>query len=358
MFDVELAEDSKSKNRFHTKQGGVYIASGVLGSLTGLGANILLIDDPIKNREEADSQGQRDKIWDWYTSTALTRLEKDGAIILIQTRWHEDDLAGRLLAQGGWEHLDLPAIAIEDEPNREKGEALWTEKYDLEALNRIRTSVSARDWWSLFQQRPTVQENGLFQPDWFRYWDELPDDLFYVTLVDSAFTQKESSDYSVVTTIGIKDSKWYICEYVRGKWNPADLIDKICGQIKKWNPVTVGVETIAAQTVIGFYLKEKMEELEMYSQIQEIKQRSSKEVKIQRLVPKMRDGKIVHHRSMLELEAEFLAFPSGKHDDIIDTIQMCDELKVVNTTKIKQPPEGLEFLEEMNLAYNSFGEPM
>lgn len=358
MFDVELAEDSQAKNRFHTKQGGVYLASGIMGSLTGMGADILLIDDPIKNKEEADSQAHRDKIYDWFTSTAYTRLEKNGAVILIQTRWHEDDLAGRLIAEGGWEHLDLPAIAIEDEEHRKKGEALWSEKYDEESLQRIKSAISARDWWSLYQQRPTVQEDSLFQPEWFRYWEELPDDLYYVTLVDSAFSQKESADYSVVTTIGIKDSKWYICEYSRGKWNPADLIDKICIQLKKWNPVTVGVETIAAQTVIGFYLQEKMQELHIHTQMQEIKQKSAKEVKIQRLVPKMRDGKIIHHRSMLEMEAEFLAFPTGKHDDIIDTIQMCDELKIVNASRPAQAPQGLEFLEDMNLQFNEFGEPM
>jgi len=360
MFNVELAEDSQAKNRFHTKQGGAYIASGLMGSLTGLGANVLLIDDPVKNKEEADSQLYRDKVWDWFTSTAYTRLEKGGAIVVVQTRWHEDDLAGRLLEQGGWEHLDLPAIAIEDEPNRKKGDALWPEKYDVEELARIQSVISARDWWSLYQQRPTVQENGLFQPEWFRYWTELPDDLYYVTLVDSAFSQKQTADYSVVVTIGIKDRKWYICEYSRGKWNPADLIDKIIYHIKKWKPHTVGVEAIQAQTVIGFYLRQKQAELGLNAQLQEIRQRSAKEVKIQRLVPRWKDGQIVHHKSMLELEAELLAFPTGKHDDIIDAIQMCDELGVVNITGAVSKPTGIEYLEDMGveIRYSQFGEPI
>ncbi len=140
VFESSLSADSKAANRWHTDAGGIYVAAGVGTAVTGRGADIFLIDDPVKDREEADSEIKRQRVWDWYTSTAYTRLAPGGAIILIQTRWNEDDLGGRLLeAQeaGGdkWEVLDLPAI-------RDDGSALWPDRYSVEALERIKAAIA------------------------------------------------------------------------------------------------------------------------------------------------------------------------------------------------------------------------
>jgi len=158
---VSIAADSAAKNRWHTSQNGSYVAAGVGSAITGRGANVLSIDDPLKDREEADSEKIRDKIWDWYTSTAYTRLMPDGAVILTMTRWHEDDLAGRLLqeaANGGeqWHVVKLPALS----PN---GAALWPDAYDEASLERIRLAIGERDWASLYQQDPRPTEGSLFK---------------------------------------------------------------------------------------------------------------------------------------------------------------------------------------------------
>src|SRR6185312_1921451 len=172
---VALADDSKSAKRFHIedneggfehtlKQRGAYYAVGVGGPLTGRGAHLLLIDDPVKNREDADSEIVRKKTRDWYTSTAYTRLMPGGRIVIIQTRWHEDDLSGWLLEDHqheGWEVLNLPAI-------NDDGEALWPEQYDLVALNKIKLAIGARDWSALYQQRPSPETGNYFKAEWLK----------------------------------------------------------------------------------------------------------------------------------------------------------------------------------------------
>ena len=141
---VSLAPDSQAANRMNTNKGGTYVAAGVGTAVTGRGADIALIDDPFKDREEADSERRRELVWDWYRSTLYTRLMPGGAVVLIQTRWHEDDLAGRLLEleRDQWEVLELPAID-------QHGAALWPEWYDVPALTRIKDTIGPREWSAL-----------------------------------------------------------------------------------------------------------------------------------------------------------------------------------------------------------------
>jgi hypothetical protein len=152
--DVKLKKDSKAKVDFKTTQGGTTIGSGVGGGITGKGAHLAIIDDPIKNFEEARSETMRDIVYNWYQTTLLTRLEKDGIIILVMTRWDTDDLAGRILARekktedgGLWDVLTLPAISSD-------GKALWPEKYDINALRQIQSAMSPSHWEAIFQQNP------------------------------------------------------------------------------------------------------------------------------------------------------------------------------------------------------------
>jgi hypothetical protein len=157
---VKLAEDSQAKNRWHTNYGGSYVAAGVGSPITGRGADILNIDDPVKDRADAESETVRNNIWNWYTSTAYTRLMPGGSVILTMTRWHEDDLAGRLLRKqqddgDQWDVLCLPAID-------EHGRALWPERYDEEELNKKRNAIGNRDFESLYQQNPKPDGSSFF----------------------------------------------------------------------------------------------------------------------------------------------------------------------------------------------------
>ena len=172
-----LDPTSQSVESWLTTKGGGYVAAGVGGGITGKGAHVLVIDDPVKNREDAESEYNRDSVWDWYTSTAYTRLAPGGGILVILTRWHDDDLAGRLLqaaAEGAdeWEVVRYPALAEEDEVFRKEGDALHPERYNIESLDKIRRAIGPRDWSALYQQNPVADEGDYFTREMVQYYDE------------------------------------------------------------------------------------------------------------------------------------------------------------------------------------------
>ncbi|MDX3232876.1 terminase large subunit domain-containing protein [Streptomyces sp. ME19-01-6] len=168
---IALNPASRAANRFDIEghEGGM-VTAGVGGGLTGKGANLAIVDDPVKGAEDAESPTQRERVWEWWQSVLLTRLEPTGSLLVIQTRWHPEDLAGRLLETEGdeWIAIDLPAIALSDTDalGRQPGEALWPERYGAPDLERIRKGVGERVWWSLYQQQPRPLEGGVWQWDW------------------------------------------------------------------------------------------------------------------------------------------------------------------------------------------------
>jgi predicted phage terminase large subunit-like protein len=186
-FNVKTAGDlSQVKHWDIEAHRGGLIAAGVGGPLTGQGANVLIIDDPIKNAEEAASERVRENVWDWYQSTAFTRLEPAGAVVIIMTRWHEDDLVGRVLANdpdSEWTVIDLPALALEDDPlGRKPGEALWPDRFPVPALEKIREEIGPRYFGALYQQRPAPDEGTIFHSPWLRFWQYGGQDLGPVTV--------------------------------------------------------------------------------------------------------------------------------------------------------------------------------
>lgn len=201
---IKLSADRKAVEEWETSIGGGYRAVGVGAGITGFGADLIMVDDPVKSREEAESETYRDKCWDWFNDDLYTRLEPGGAIVLIMTRWHDDDIAGRLLKEmeeGGekWEVVSLPAIAEDADPlGRKKGQALCPERYDTEALEKLRKKLGAYSFAALFQQRPVPIEGALFKRDWFagKVIDEAPKNLQWARGYDLAVSQKTSADYT------------------------------------------------------------------------------------------------------------------------------------------------------------------
>jgi len=210
--------------------------TGIGGAVTGMGAHFIIIDDPIKGREQALSVTTRENVWDSYVADILTRLESlkghPGGILVTQTRWHEDDLAGRLLANepGVWTQLTLPAIreTLDDGNDcdpRLVGDALWPNKMDLERLDSIRKNSSF--WFSaLFQQRPTPPEGNMFKRGWFQnYYRQLPDSFdIIIQSWDMAFKKKEDpkkkkSDYVTCAVIGKKAGRFYLIDMLRERMN-------------------------------------------------------------------------------------------------------------------------------------------
>jgi predicted phage terminase large subunit-like protein len=201
---VMLAEDRKAAEEWETIAGGGVRAVGVGGGVTGFGADLIMIDDPVKNRAQAESETYRDNVWDWFNDDIHTRLEPGGAIILTMTRWHEDDLAGRLLKEmseeGGeqWEIVKLPALAEENDPlGREPGEALCPERYDEDALAAKKRKLGTYSFSALYQQDPLPAGGGLFKRDWFKKRVKVaPDGLRWCRGYDLAVSTKTSADYT------------------------------------------------------------------------------------------------------------------------------------------------------------------
>lgn len=206
---------------------GSYRSTGVGGGITGQGCDVLIIDDPIKDKEEAYSEAIRDKIYDWYTSTARTRVSPGGGIIVMCTRWHLDDLVGRLLQAGQdnpnaspWRVINYPAIAERDEPHRKLGEALHPARYTLAMLEEIRAEVGERDWASMFQQRPMPAGGGTFKLDWIQYYETLPPYWDKIVLSwDMAFKDNKDNDFVVGACWGRYGSSIYLVDQIRGRWD-------------------------------------------------------------------------------------------------------------------------------------------
>ena len=212
---------------------GSYRSAGVGGGITGMGADIAIIDDPVKDAKEANSQTYRDSVWDWYTSTFYTRLSPKSGILLGMTRWHEDDLAGRLLADmknGGdqWRVVSFPAIAEEDEQYRKEGDALHPERYDLTHLTKIKKAVGSQAWNALYQQRPSSKGGDVIKRAWFKRYSVLPLMRRVIIAGDTAQKVKQHNDFSVFIVAGIgMDGGLYVIDLIRGKWEAPELERKL-----------------------------------------------------------------------------------------------------------------------------------
>lgn len=221
---VALNRERSAAVDWETTRGGGLRAVGVGGGITGHGGQLIIIDDPVKSRDEADSPAYRERVWDWYRDDLYTRLEPNGAIILIMTRWHQDDLAGRILASEdgpNWETVRLPALAEADDPlGREVGAALCPERYNEAALADIRTVLGEGSFAALYQQRPMPLEGGMFKAVWFaRRIAEMEAGPFdaMVRYWDRAATEG-GGDYTVGVLMGRKGQTYAVVDVVRGQW--------------------------------------------------------------------------------------------------------------------------------------------
>lgn len=306
---------------------GSYRSTGVGGGITGQGADILIIDDPIKDRAEANSPTIREKLWDWYTSTAYTRLSPGGGVIVMATRWHTDDLIGRLIQkmqEGSGDDFNVityPAIAEHDEPHRKAGEALHPERYDLEQLNAIRQTIGPQDWSALYQQRPVPEGGAVFKIDAFKRWNStnLPPAFDQILgSWDMTFKDSKSSDYVVGQVWGRKGVDLYLLDLFRGQWDFTKTLEMFALMTAKY-PRTHRwlIEDKANGSAIISVLKK---------QIHGITPITPTESKLERayaVTPLIEAGNVYIPESatwLANFEDELLNFPAGAHDDQVDSM--------------------------------------
>lgn len=301
---------------------GAYRSCGVGGGITGQGADILIIDDPIKDRAQAASKTIRDSIWDWYTSTAYTRLSPGGGVIVMATRWHTDDLIGRLIQRMGegdtFRIVNYPAIAEHDELHRKAGEALHPERYPLSTLLQIQKTIGSRDWEALYQQHPVPDGGALFKLEWFRRWTatSLPPEFDHTLMSwDMTFKDSKNSDYVVGQVWGKKGPNFYLLDQVRGQWDFVKTKEMVRVLAHKWPRVVRKlVEDKANGSAVISELKSTV------SGFVPITPTESKEARASSVTPYFEAGNVFIPEDSAapwvpHYVSELLEFPAGSHDD-------------------------------------------
>jgi predicted phage terminase large subunit-like protein len=308
---VGLAPDSKAANRMNTSAGGAYLAAGVGTAMTGFGADIAIIDDPVKDRAEADSETMREAAWDWYRSTLYTRLMPGAAVVVCQTRWHEDDLSGRLLEQNAaeWHVIEMPAIDA-------AGQALWPEWYPLDAIESIRATIGPREFSALYMQRPQPDDGTFFRREWLSHWQDRPTSLNIYASSDYAVTD-EGGDWTVFCIWGVDPAgKLFRLATWKAQATADVWIEQQCKMIREWKPLAWFGESGVIQKAIEPMLRRRMWETKASCRLEWVPSISDKPTRARSFQARAAMGMVAFEPGA-DL-SEFLAFPAGKHDDEVD----------------------------------------
>lgn len=327
---VELRKDSAAVDRQALTVGGkrtegALIAVGAGGAVTGRGAHLLVIDDPIKNYEESQSQTTRDALWGWYQTTAYTRLMPGGAVIVIMTRWNEDDLVGRLLSEEysgenakDWEVLNLPAIR-DNKP-------LWPEWFDMERLDSIRTQLGPANWSALYMQQPSPEDGLYFLAEDLIGYDspeELPRDLRIYAASDHALGMKKQNDFSVYGSVGVdSDGVCWVLPTLRREQVPTDvLVERMIDAMERDRPMIWWMEQDLIAKSIGPFLRKRMQERKTFVSIHGQRPATDKVARSASVQGRVA-MRMVRFPTFApwwpSMRSELLSFPNGKNDDFVD----------------------------------------
>ena len=326
--DTNLKEDNKGAGKWSTTAGAEYFAAGVGAAITGRGADLLIIDDP-HSEQDALSESAFDNAYEWYTSGPRQRLQPGGTIILVMTRWGKKDLTGRLLAAQGqdvmsdkWEVVEFPAILPSDKP-------LWPEFWEKDALLSIKASLPVGKWNAQWQQTPTSSESAIIKREWWQDWEKekIPPVSYIVQSYDTAFSKKQSADYSAITTWGIFKPEDGGPDHVvlldarRGRWNFPELKEVAYEEHEYWEPDMVLVEAKATGTPL----------------IDELRLRgipalgfapgkgTDKVSRMHMVAPLFEAGMVwapMHEKFADEVIEEVVSFPNGENDDFCDSMTL------------------------------------
>ena len=252
--DVELSADSKAAGRWETNKGGEYFATGVGGAITGRGADLLIIDDP-HSEQDALSETAFDNAYEWYTSGPRQRLQPGGIIVIVMTRWSTKDLTGRLVGAqkevkaDQWDLIEFPAIF----PN--SGKPCWPEYWKKDELLSVKASLNEQKWQAQWQQQPTSEEGSIIKREWWMKWESKtpPNNIQHIIQsYDTAYSKKETADYSAITTWGVftseADGKVYLIllDAIKGRWDFPELKRKALAKYKEYEPETIIIEAKAS----------------------------------------------------------------------------------------------------------------
>jgi predicted phage terminase large subunit-like protein len=323
---VELRADSQAAGRWETSKGGEYFAAGVGGAVTGRGADLLIIDDP-HSEQDALSPTALEHAYEWYTSGPRQRLQPGGAIVIVMTRWAENDLTGKLLRQQArdvladkWEIVEFPALMPEtDEP-------LWPEFWNKKDLLAVRGSLSVGKWQAQWQQNPTSDVSAILKREWWQTWkpEEPPAVSYILQSYDTAFSKQTTADYSAITTWGVffpqdgDPPNIILMDAKRGRWDFPELRRIALEEYKYWDPECVLIEAKAS----GMPLTQELRQMGIPVSNYSPSRGNDKYTRVNSIAPLFESGLVwaPDSRWAEEVIDECAAFPAGEHDDYVDTV--------------------------------------
>jgi len=330
LFGVTLAADSSAVNRFSISDhdGGLY-AVGVGGSMTGRGADLLIVDDVIKSDVEALSDTTQRRHWNWWRSVVLPRMQPGAAMIVVGTRWSEDDLLGRLAEGGTFTVVRLPAVAEEDDPlGREPGEALWPAMYPTDVLAKIRAEQGGFWWAAQYQGTPQPVSGNLFNREFFRTYTEsdgnyhlgsrhIPvDECVRFAICDTALSERKTADYTVIGMFALTPGRdLVLLERWRGRYTGPDQVKLIRRVYDEWEPAYIGVEAASP----GLHT---IQELQADLPVRQLRAEGDKVARATTAATYLEQGKVWFPKAEWrdEWDAELVTFPHAKHDDQVDVL--------------------------------------
>jgi predicted phage terminase large subunit-like protein len=326
IFGSGIAADSAAAGRWETERGGEYFAAGVGGSVTGRRADLVIIDDPVRSREDADSERMREAAWQWYLSDLLTRMKPGARQILVMTRWHEDDLGGRIMEREGhrWKVIKLPMIAGDADPlGRQPGERLWPEWFTDDMVETARQDV--RSWNALYQQEPVPDDGAYFKAEWLGEYDSRPQNLRIYGASDYAVTDG-GGDYTEHGVFGVDaNSNIYVLDWWRGQTGPDVWIESLTDLILKWKPDCWFGEAGPIRRSVEPFLMRRLEERRAWCRIEWMASIADKTARARSIQARASMGKLwlpKHATWKGDVVGQMLKFPAGKHDDAVDVFSL------------------------------------
>jgi len=335
--NVELKTGSKASDRLETEEGGALFFLGRGGTITGRGADLIIIDDPIKNSEEARSETVRNALWEWFQNDIKSRFMSDtGSMIVIQTRWHEDDLVGRITdptnphydaeEAEAWDIINIPAIAEENDVlGRQPGEPLWPERFGIEYLNAFKRT-NPKGFSALYQQRPTPEDGDFFQAHMIQPYKAgaAPERLRIYAASDHAVGTKQEHDKTCLMIVGVDERNmiWILDVWWR-RAKTDTVVDAMIALMKKWKPLVWWAESGHISKSIGPFLYKRMAEEKVYVNVQEQVPSKDKVTRAQSIQGRMAMGmvRIPGYEPWYEdARQELLKFPQARHDDFVDAL--------------------------------------
>jgi len=326
---VHLRQDSKAAGRWATNESGEYFAIGVGGTVTGKGADLLIIDDPHSEQEAAAAAHNADvyqKVYEWYTSGPRQRLQPGGTIVIVMTRWADGDLTGRVLKDSlerekgeQWDLIELPAILPSGKP-------LWPEFWSLDELEALKEELPASKWNAQYQQKPTGEEGAIVKREWWKVWerDKPPACEFLIQSWDTAFTKNERSDYSACTTWGVfyinedpNDVNVILLDAFQERMEFPELKAKAQELYHEWEPDAFIVEAKAAGSPLIFELRRMGISVSEFTPTRG----NDKFVRLNSVTDLFKSGKVwaPDKRWAYEVIEQMASFPNASHDDLVDS---------------------------------------